>query len=155
MKQNNLPHTDIQAFIYAVVKISQKYGLGISQREKSGSGFILFTTVMTGLSTFCSPGLTALSYLHAWVHSLTHPHTEHIYLHLVTICHLVLSTDYRDSPGPGPDIIKFPLLQSNYSRQTPASGLPGTRHSPFHTREDGQQTGGPQKGLGIATEFLV
>lgn len=52
MKQNNLPYTDKQAFIFAVVKISQKYGLGISQREKSGSGFILFTAVMTSVSTF-------------------------------------------------------------------------------------------------------
>lgn len=35
VKQNNLAYIDKQAFIHAAVKRSQKYGLGVSQREDS------------------------------------------------------------------------------------------------------------------------
>ena len=57
-------------------------------------------------------------------------------------CHPILPTVYRDSPGP--DIIEFPLPQTNQSRQTSASGLPGTQHSSFNTREDVRETDGLQ-----------
>lgn len=75
MKQSNLAYTDIQAFIYTVVKISQKYGLGISQGENSWGGFILLThcddrSTNIFLSTFDrSITRTCLS---ALVHTSTH-----------------------------------------------------------------------------------
>lgn len=58
-----------------------------------------------------------------------------------TNCHSILSTSYRHSPGPGPDIILLPLPQTNCSRQRAASSLPGTQHSPFNTWEYAKQTG--------------
>lgn len=50
MKQNNLAFRDKQAFTLAVVKISQKYGLGISQKTAEVVSSCL-PTVMTGLPT--------------------------------------------------------------------------------------------------------
>lgn len=58
----------------------------------------------------------------------------------LTNCHSILSTGHRHSPWPGPDIIIFPLPQTNHSRQTSASRLPGTQHSPFKAWEDAKQT---------------
>lgn len=72
-----------------------------SLREKTVEAISCFLpAVMTGLPTFCSPGLTAPSHTRAWVHSFTQPHIEHVYLHPVTNL-LPPSTIHRLQRFPG------------------------------------------------------
>lgn len=149
VKQNNLAYIDKQAFIHAVVKRSQKCGLGISHERKQlrwcHPVYLLWWQVYQHL-----PPQVWLLY-HTCLLECTHTHKYTLSASTctqwqtnLTNCHPILSMGYRDSTGPAADIIEFPLPRTSHSKQTPASGLPDTQNSSFNTREDGKQTGGLQ-----------
>lgn len=73
--------------------------------------------------------------------------------HLPAPSDKLIATQYY-FPGPGPDIIEFPLPQTNHSRQTPSAFLAQNTSLSIPERMASKLVDHKQ-GLGIPTEFLV
>lgn len=154
-KQSNLACTDKQAFIYAVVKISQKYGLGISGRKQL---WWFHPVYPSQWEVYQQLPLQVWLLYHICTLECTHSHNHTLSTSTCTQwqanCHPVLPTDYRDSPGPGPDIIEFPLPQTNHCRQTPSAFLAHNTALSIPERM-ASKLGDYKHSLGIPTEFLA